>query len=337
SWPQIASVGMTEEQAQQNPHGMLFLAGHSPAVRAAARPVLEKAIRGWRDFQAGLERGTQALAAVGIEPPVSLRPGAAHAFALMDGERKRLFLEAAASGDRLYLPDHPGEDLLPRLPGLALTHDVFSRLLVAESALPVLGHVLGPAELRYFAQMAPVFLAETGDMPLVHPRMSLAALPEPAARALADAGFSLREAAALKPSTLRERLRERVWRAHPASADLPAAPPEEWLAPVRAAHARHFQDTGPLNRLERALAGSWRRYLRALERAAYSRDTGSGGEEAPLFRALRWLGNGLGQDRHLNLYSLVDALGREGVEAMLAAAAPAEPGLRIFTYGGSGE
>jgi hypothetical protein len=318
------------------PRGVLFLSGHSPTVRAAARPALERAIRDWRTLQAGLERGTAALKAAGFEPPVSLRPGAVHAFALDDGERKRLFMEPAGgtAGDRLYLADRPGEDLLPRLPGLGLSHDVFTRLLVAEAALPVLGHVLGPAELRYFAQMAPVFLAETGDMPLVHPRMSLAAFPASAARDLAECGYGLPEAAALRPSALRDRLRQAAWRAHPAAADLPAAPPEGWLGPVRAAHARHFQDTGPLDRLERALAGSWRRYLRALERMAWTGEPGAEARAASLSRALRWLGNGLGQDRHLNLHSLVDAVGREGVEAMLAAADPAEPGLRIFTYGG---
>jgi hypothetical protein len=280
---------------------------------------------------------------------VALRDGVVHAFALQEGERRRLYAESAdlagharharpigkaapAGGGRdfrLYTADRPGHDLLPDLASLELTHDVFTRLLVVESLLPALGHVLGPAELRYFAQMGPVFLEETGDMPLVHPRMSLAAAPESVAAAFADAGIPLSQAASLKPSDLRARLQARAWAAHPASARLPAGPPGDWLAALRSSHARHFKDTGPLDRLERAWRGAWSRYARSLERIAYAE---SGNGSAELFRGLRWLGNGMGQDRHLNLHSLLDALGPESLEAMLAAADPAEPGTRLFTF-----
>jgi hypothetical protein len=320
------------------PRGVLFLDGNAAAVRAAARPVLEGAVRRWDSIQAGLARGTSALAASGVEPPVALRDGVVHVFALQQGERRRLFAERAEraeraesgrTGIRLYTADRPGHDLLPELASLELTHDVFTRLLVVESLMPALGHVLGPAELRYFAQMAPVFLEETGDMPLVHPRMSLAAAPETAAAAFEGAGIPLSEAVALKPSDLRARLQARAWESHPASRELPAGPPAEWIAGLRSSHARHFKDAGPLDRLERAWSGAWSRYARSLGRMAYAE---SGDGSAGLFRALRWLGNGLGQDRHLNLHSLLDAVGEDGLEAMLAAADPAEPGTRIFTF-----
>jgi hypothetical protein len=247
-----------------------------------------------------------------------------HAFALRHGERHRLFAESG----RLYFADSPGVDRLPHLDALDLTHDVFSRPLVADSLLPVLGHVLGPAELRYFAQLAPAFRAETGDMPLVHPRMAVAVLPAADAAALSARGFTLPEAAVLKPSALRARLLEEAWQAHPASADFPAGPPREPFESLAGPHARHFRDTGPLDRLRKSLQGSWRRYLRSLSRLALA----AAPPDPDLFHALRWLANGAGQDRHLNFFSLLDALGREGLEDLIAASEPSEPGLRLFTW-----
>lgn len=331
----LADAFLRLAQGRLGPRGVLFLNGNSPAVRAAARPVLERAVRAWHPLNAALARGTAALRAAGIEPQVPIREGVVHAFLLRDGERQRLFAEPPA---RLYTADRPGEDLFPRLASLELSHDVFTRLLVAEAALPVLGHVLGPAELRYFGQMAPAFLEETGDMPLVHPRMSVAVAPAGAERAFAARGVDLASAAALKPSALRERLQEQAWKGHPAAGALPASPPAAWIEELRKAHARHFPDPGPLDRLERSLKGSWRRYLRSLERMAYAQasageDGASGGPG--LFRSLRWLGNGAGQDRHLNLHSLLDVLGRGGLDGLMGlldAEDAAEPGTRLITF-----
>lgn len=344
----LAAVFLRLAQAHLGSRGVLFLDGNSPVLRSAARPVLARAVTGWTRWQAALERGTAALAAAGLEAPVTLRQGMVHAFALRDGERHRLFAErtggpapeatalggpgsedpAPGSRDKLHFADSPHVDRRPDLASLELTHDVFSRPLVADSLLPVLGHVLGPAELRYFAQLAPVFLEETGDMPLVHPRMAAAVLPSGEAAALAAEGVPLAEAARLKPSDLRGRLADKAWKAHPAAVDLPAEPPRELLDGLERSHLRHFRDTGPLRRLEKALQGSWRRYLRSLGRLALA----AAPPRADLFRALRRLANGAGQDRHLNFFSLLDALGPRGVEDLIAAAEPAEPGLRLFTW-----
>lgn len=333
----LADAFLRMAQDWLGPRGVLFLNGGSPAIRAAARPILERAVKEWRPLQSALERGTAALKAAGIAPQVVLREGAVHAFVLKGGERQRLFAESGRDGARFYTADQPGIDLGPDLGALELSHDVFTRVLAVDSFLPVLGHVLGPAELRYFAQAAPAFLERTGDMPLVHPRMSVVAAPAAAAAEFSAQGITLSEAASLKPSALRLRLTEKAWKAHPAAVDLPAQPPPELLDGLRRAHARHFADPGPLDKLQRSLQGSWQRYLRTLGRMAYAEQAASSGGadeggEAGLFHRLRWLGNGMGQDRHLNLYSLVDVLGWQGLEQLLAAADPAEPGIRLFTY-----
>lgn len=325
--------------------GILFVDGYSKNLRALGRSVLEAAASDWEAWQDALMQGTASAAAAGIPAQVELRPGVVHAFALRDGERKRLFAERKSaerksgsqaseketSGDVLYMPDRPNHDLRRELSGMELTHDVFSRPLVADSVLPVLGHVLGPAELRYFAQLAPLFTRTTGDMPLVHPRMSAAVAPHVAFEAFQGEGMDLTEAMRMGPSALRTRLVERVWKTHPAASAMTMGPGERWLENLRKTHTRHFKDMGPLDRFERMMRASWKRYLRGLERSAFS---SLAWEKQPLFEHLRWLGNGMGQDRHMGLGTLWNEIGRDGFAKMREALDPVGTDMQVFKYGG---
>ena len=312
--------------------GVLFVDGYSKNLRALGRPVLEAAAADWEAWQDALLAGTASAAAAGIPAQVELRPGVVHAFALRDGERKRLFAERkSAQEDILYVPERPGHDLRPALSGMELTHDVFSRPLVADAVLPVLGHVLGPAELRYFAQLAPLFTRITGDMPLVQPRMTASAAPHGAFEAFQGEGLELTEAMRMGPAALRARLVEKVWKSHPAASVITMGPGERWLENLRKTHTRHFKDMGPLDRFERMMRASWKRYLRGLERSAFS---SLAWEKQPLFDHLRWLGNGMGQDRHMGLGTLWNEIGREGFAKLREAMDPLATELQVFKYGG---
>jgi uncharacterized protein YllA (UPF0747 family) len=312
--------------------GVLFVDGYSKNLRALGRPVLEAAAADWEGWQDALQKGTASAAAAGIPAQVELRPGVVHAFALRGGERKRLFAERkSASEDTLYMPDRPGHDLRRSLSGMELTHDVFSRPLVADSVFPVLGHVLGPAELRYFAQLAPLFIRATGDMPLVHPRMTASLAPHGAFEAFHGEGLELTEAMRMGPAALRSRLVEKVWKSHPAASAIAMGPGERWLENLRKTHTRHFKDMGPLDRFERMMRASWKRYLRGLERSAFA---SLAWEKQPLFDHLRWLGNGMGQDRHMGLGTIWNEIGREGFAKLRESLDPTGTDLQVFKYGG---
>lgn len=327
----LASGFLRLAQAQLGREGILFVDGYSRHLRARARPVLQQAVDGWEAWQAALARGTAAAAAAGIPIQVEARAHAVHAFMLKGGERHRLFAERSAAGERVYLQDKPHQDARAALASAELSHDVFSRPLAADALFPVLGHVLGPAELRYFAQLAPLFLEATGDMPLLHPRMTAAVAPVSAWEAFAAEGIDLADALRYGPAGLRTRLADRAWRAHPAHSALATATADRWLDGVRKIHGKHFKDEGPLSRLERTVAAAWKRYQHGLEKAAYG-STASG--RAPLFDHLRWLGNGLGQDRHLGLGSLLHALGRDGFQALRGELDPLSADLQLVEYGG---
>lgn len=316
----VAHAALAEE-------GMLFLDGFSPRLRAIAQPVLQAAARDWKNLEAALEAGTAGLGALGVKAQVALRPGVVHAFALKGGERHRLFAEKLNGHDRFYFADQPQHEVDPA--ALELTHDVFTRPLVAEAALPVLGHVLGPAELKYFGQMARLFKDRTGDAPLVHPRMTALAAPETALAALAARGIDAAQTPRLKPSDLKARLSADAWSAHPAARQLSAGPAEAWLPALKPAHEKFFRDAGPLTRLEKSLRAAWKRYHLSLERLAYSERHA---EDAPLYAALKWMGNGAGQDRHLNYFSLLNALGPEGLAEYRRALDPLATDVQLLSY-----
>lgn len=319
--------------SQLGKEGILFVDGYSRNLRALARPVLERAAGEWESWQNALRKGTASALAAGIPTQVEVRPGVVHAFALRNGERHRLFAERNGSGAKLYMPDRPSHDLRPSLAGLDLTHDVFSRPLAADAIFPVLGHVLGPAELRYFAQSAPLFMEVHGDMPLVHPRMTAAVAPQEAFEAFQGEGLDLAELIRFGPAALRARLSDRLWRANPAASALSQAPAERWLEGVRKIHEKHFKDMGPMDRLEKDLGASWKRYLRSLEKASFA---GAARRKQALFDHLRWLGNGMGQDRHMSLPSMLNAIGKDGMASMREQFDPCVTELQIFKYGNAG-
>jgi len=130
---------------------------------------------------------------------------------------------------------------------------------------------------------------------------------------------------------LRARLSDRAWRAHPAHAALGSATADRWLDGVRKIHDRSFKDEGPLARLERTVATAWKRYQRSLEKAVYAATARA---HEPLFAHLRWLGNGLGQDRHLGLGSLLHVLGRDGFQVLRGELDPLATELQLVEYEG---
>jgi hypothetical protein len=77
------------------------------------------------------------------------------------------------------------------------------------------------------------------------------------------------------------------------------------------------------------VAAAWKRYLRSLGKSAYA---SAASRHAGLFAYLRWLGNGLGQDRHLSLGSLLHALGRDGFRNLREALDPLETDLQLLEY-----
>ena len=310
------------------PQGILFVDGNSKNIKALGRSVLESSILGWEKFQSFIQSGTDASKASGIPQQVELREGLVHAFAMIGGERQRLYAEKVKSGlksspqesFKIYTAENPHQNLLPKLDALTLSHDVFTRPLIADKIFPVLGHILGPGELRYFSQLAPLFLETTGGMPLLHPRMTASIAPKSISEEFEKLGFDFLSVMEKGPDWFRQELKQKFWKDFSGSKEFSAFE-KVWLEGSKKAledlSENLFSDTkdqGPRMAWEKALAKNWKKYLKQMQKRIFSQ---AKDQTENCFVYLKWMGNGLGQDRHLNFASLFNLFGLEGFQTFI--------------------
>ncbi len=287
-------------------HGVLFVDGYSETLSRLSVGMLRNVITRWRDFERGVDNAKGRLAKAGFTAQVHTRPGAVHAFALGPQGRERLWGRVSATGPEVVVD-----------PEFRLSHDVLSRPLVADEAMPILGHILGPAELRYFGMLGEVFLEFTGSMPMVHPRMQAAALPMDAIAGFGKEGLAPENLFGLRPSDLRRHLVERAWREFKGAQALEGedSPRMRFQVELEAMHQKLFPgQRAPMETMMRSLQKPWGRYLDSVKRMHYK---ASAQPHLRLMGHLRWAGEGRGQDRHLNLFSLLAQLGEDGLKGFL--------------------
>ena len=303
--------------------GMLFMDGFSPDFRRLAGPMAGKVVRRWSLFEELFNKKTGELEGEGAKPQAVFKPGTVHAFILRNGMRERVLAE----GDKIYTVNgivtpemlEPGFDI-------ALTHDVVSRPVLIDAVFPVIGHVLGPNELGYFMQLTDVFQNFTGGAPLVHPRMAATVV---SAEAVEDfRAFSLAPAqlSGLTPVELKKILRQKSWKDQFPDGETLTKIPDRFLQDLEQSQWKAFagekgMDDGPLKSFKREVLSLWRKYLEKLRKMNYQKDAH---RFSHLFRHLKWLANGTGQDRHLNVFSLVELLGRDGVKELIEVLKPLE-------------
>ena len=140
------------------PLGVSVIDAAHPAVRAAAHPVLVKALVRSDAVEASLAARSAELKDSGYSAQVKLVEGRTLAFSEADGKRERIRIRDAAT---IAESAHPG----------TLGPNVLLRPIVERSILPTVAY-LGPAEIAYFAQVSAVADALDEMTPLVLPRWS---------------------------------------------------------------------------------------------------------------------------------------------------------------------
>lgn len=293
--------------------GLLFVDGFAAARLPAAQAVLRRVTEDVGGFHAALLRGTARLReSLALPPQVPVRPGAVPVFLFENGRRARLF---ASDSGRVYAAGDEGVDLRATLADKTLLHSALTRPLVVDSLFPTLGHILGPAELRYFAQIADVFPAFGCGFPALAPRQQSMLVPRAGLAALEALGFRGADLPDLKPSRVRAQLTDAAWRAHPAAAAFPDGGYAAFRAALADYEAARFPRAGnrfdaARRKLDRALG-----HYRDAARAQVFTETAQERFHA-LQPLLRWLAGG-SQDRHLNTLSLWNALETSGVTSSL--------------------
>ena len=174
------------------PLGIAVLDASHAAVRAAAMPILVRALERADAVAAALAERSREIAAAGYSPQVSDMAALSLVFEWSG-------LDRAAAGDGTGAPDGAApvgvtktrvplkqapEVAARALPG-ALSANVLLRPVVERSILPTVAYLGGPGELAYFAQTTAVASALQLPLPLAVPRWSCSLL-EPAIAALMD-------------------------------------------------------------------------------------------------------------------------------------------------------
>jgi bacillithiol biosynthesis cysteine-adding enzyme BshC len=170
--------------------GLVLVDPRDPALGRAAAPIHRRAIVEADAIAAALLERARALEAAGFATAVHVRAGAPLSFFHPDGPagpRYRLVPGrggfAEVGGGRVHEPPA----ILTALDAepLCASASALLRPIVQDVLLPTAAYVGGPAEVAYFAQLAPLYAAWELPTPLVVARSSLRILEEKTVRLLA--------------------------------------------------------------------------------------------------------------------------------------------------------
>lgn len=152
----IGSAYVAFIRALVSPLGIAVIDASHPATRAAAHRVLGAALEKADEIAAAVSARNRELESAGFTPQVQDVPGLSLVFSGASGGRKRVPIKAAGKHSR-------SNDLGP---------NVLLRPVVERAILPTATYIGGPAEIGYFAQIAPI--AETLGVarPAIVPRWS---------------------------------------------------------------------------------------------------------------------------------------------------------------------
>ncbi|MFN2635822.1 MAG: bacillithiol biosynthesis cysteine-adding enzyme BshC [Gemmatimonadaceae bacterium] len=138
------------------PLGIAVIDASHSATRAAARPVLTRALELASDIAQSISQRNAELEEAGFTPQVQDVPGLSLVFNPTAGSRKRIPIKAAA---KQSLSEEMGPNVL-------------LRPVVERSILPTATYIGGPAEIAYFAQIGPIADALDIRRPAIMPRWS---------------------------------------------------------------------------------------------------------------------------------------------------------------------
>jgi uncharacterized protein YllA (UPF0747 family) len=138
------------------PLGISVMDASHAATRAAARPLVMKALERASDIAGAVKARNQEIEAAGFVPQVQDVPGLSLVFNSTSAGRKRVPIKGASKQAN-------SDELGP---------NVLLRPIVERAILPTITYIGGPAEIAYFAQLSPVAQVLEAARPAIVPRWS---------------------------------------------------------------------------------------------------------------------------------------------------------------------
>jgi bacillithiol synthase len=193
----IGSAYVSFLRALFAPLGIAVLDASHPATRAAAKPLLVKALELASEIASAVRTQNQTIEEAGYTPQVQDVPGLSLVFSATPGGRKRIPIKGAAKQAQ-------SDELGP---------NVLLRPVVERAILPTATYIGGPAEISYFAQLGPIAEMLGVQRPAIAPRWSCTIIEPHVERILERLRLSpddLRDPHEAESRIAREQLPERV-------------------------------------------------------------------------------------------------------------------------------
>jgi bacillithiol biosynthesis cysteine-adding enzyme BshC len=309
--------------------GLLILDPRVPEIAHAAAPIGRHALEQHEGIAADLAGRAAALEAAGFEEQVHTRADASLVFFHPEGiagPRYRLVRTRDAWETPTGSVAHAALlDLLAREP-LRFSSSALLRPLVQDAILPTCAYVGGPAELAYFAQLAPLYARFELAMPLIAPRARLRIVDPTTRSLLRRTGL---DAAGCEQT--RDVLLARV-AGRPGSEPSTDELRQRLLAPLEreldALAARKLEGLEtPIKKAREACATAIKKLVEKAGRAALERDQVATERVDRLLAEL--YPNGIQQERAYGFATYAARCGtRALVSALLAAASSLDPSVR---------
>ena len=180
-------------EALLGPAGVFLVQSHHPELKARALPILLRELEECEAREVAQRANGASIEAAGFLLQVPLIPQATNVFVQGDTRRERLFRDGA--GFRLRGSERKVSytelEALGTEDPWRLSPNVLLRPVIESALFPTLSYVAGPGEASYLPQTAPVFAGLGIEMPVIHPRVSLAVVESKIDKVLTKLGLDL--------------------------------------------------------------------------------------------------------------------------------------------------
>ena len=177
------------------PAGLVVIDPMDPDVAALARPVLDAELRDPGASSAAIRTAGERFRRQGFAPQLGRAEDATNLFLTeVDGDHpRRVLLRRADHGFRTDAQAYSAEDLAAIMDSdpTRVTPAAGLRPVTQDVILPTAATVVGPGELRYFAQLLGVYDLHGVPMPLIWPRASATVVEPPVRRILQTYGLDV--------------------------------------------------------------------------------------------------------------------------------------------------